>query len=192
MTKKAQVHALASMPRPEVALREAAEALAAICAMIDAGEADPRSATVKALFDVAKGGLAISVDGAIDFKRGLDQEEAKAVAALSFWKARKQMIVAMRDAFDEKLISTMTENPDVPYRGSLEEFAVRTNPPAVELAWGDARLTEKLIDDHGICLAYVRPKVSYEIDKVAVAADLKKGVELPWAKLRQGKRVETK
>jgi hypothetical protein len=192
MTKKASLHALTPSPRPEIALREAAEALATVCSMIDDGGLDPRSATVKALFDEAKGGLAISVDGAIDFKRGLDQEEAKAEAVIKFWRARKQMIKDMREAFDEKLIQTMTEHPDLPYRGDVEGFSVRNNPPAVQLAWEGKDLTDEMIDFYGIPTTFVRTKVRYEVDKTAVAAHLKSGGKLDWAVLVRGQKVETK
>ena len=165
---KASVHALPSIPRPEIALREASEALAAICAMIDDGELDPRAATTKALFDQAKGGLAISVDAAIDFKRGLDAEEKRCDVATKAFKARKRMIKEMRTAFDDGLIACMTERPDLPFQGSVEGFSLRNNPPSVELVWGDdKKLTEEMIDEYGVSLEYVRPKVVYEIDKAA-------------------------
>lgn len=192
MSKKATIALAPTAPRPELALREAAEALATICQMIDEGNLDPRSATVKALFDEAKGGLAISVDAAIDFKRGLDQEEAKADTAIKFWRSRKTMVQEMRSGFDEKLISTMTEHPELPYEGGIEGFCLKSNPPSVQLAWDGKDLTPEMIDYYGITKEFVREKVKYEVDKQAVSTALKSGREIPWASLKQGKRVETK
>ena len=190
MTLKAPITLAPTLPRPELSLRFAAEKLASICALIENG-ADPRSAVIQSMFSEARGGLSTSVDAAIEFKRGLDAEETKAEQAIKYWRARKAMVRSMHDAFDEKLLSTMTDHPDMPYRGELEGFAVKSNPPSVELAWDGKDLTAEMISFYDIPETFVRVKTKYEVSKSAIAVHLKSGGTLEWAKLKQDKRVTT-
>lgn len=75
MTKKAPITALNFPPRPEIAMRVAAEQLSNIAILVGDGIA-VRTAVRGIMFSEARGGLAVSVDAAIHFKRILSEAQA--------------------------------------------------------------------------------------------------------------------
>jgi hypothetical protein len=189
VAKKAPI-LLAPIPEPKVPISVAADTLACICDMIDSGEADPRKAVTLTLFEDAKGGLSRSVDEAIAFKAFLEGALETAKRIKGGWEKKRKQLEQVLEAFHSELERSMTAHPDIPFGGTIGRFTLANNPPGVELAWGDKTLTKDVIEFFNIDKSYVREKVSYEIDKAALARDLKAGVDVPWAKLKRTKRVD--
>lgn len=173
----------------------AASLLSDLCERVDAGE-DPTDSLIAAFSDV-RVALADSVDRRIAFDRWISGQIATAKTVRDEWAAEVKKLARLQERFEENTITTVVDNPGIPFEGRLGKIAVQNNAPSLEL---DAACKGEL-DTATIALLkipkkWIKKTVSVRLDSAAVKAflvgepDEKKWPA--WASLSVGKQVRFK
>jgi len=180
---------LAKRPEAVVPLAQAAQALSEITRQIDEG-AD-LNATILAQFSNARLDLATGVDFTVGMLRFLEGNVQACKAARDAYIARANQLEQMAKAWKEATIGVMQKNPDLPYAGTLGRLAIQKNPPSLKLTFETQSCSTTITDETllavGISPKYVQPV--YKLLTDVVKADLKAGIQIPWASTDQGNHL---
>lgn len=174
----------------------AATNLAIACEEID--NAIDVTAEVKAHFTEALLRTAVGVDQVLNARLFLKAkvEEEKEWRRQS--KAREAAYSRVLEEINTQAVALVDAFPNQPFKGSALQLGTQKNPPAVEttLQVKEKSLTNVIeiedIQKLGISEKYYRTHMLFCLDLKAIGDDLKAGVEITWAKLTQGKRLNTK
>lgn len=102
------------------------------------------------------------------------------------------------EAIEKAVTEIVTANPDIPFTGTYEKLSTALNPPSVEWTLSTPLKSKsfenvipfELVDQ--MPFHHYRAEQVFVLDLKAIAADLKKDVQVPYAKLTQGRRLNPK
>jgi hypothetical protein len=111
------------------------------------------------------------------------------------YKAKADSLKNLRENLHLKTMAIMDENPDLEFRGHYGKFRQQKNSQA-ELTTEFLRMsfnysniiTAETMEMYGLH-KYITYSELFQLNTEAVREALKSGVELPWAKLNQGKHL---
>lgn len=160
-----------------ISFQEAAANLERICDTIDSAE--EISEHLEAAFAGASSEFAYVVDKRISYMKYCESQISSAIDMIDQWTERAQRFQRILDRIKKDTINTVKANPSIPYRGKLGSIRVQRNSvPALVL--DEAKFNGE---------KYVEVKTVIGINKTAVIQDLKKGEQIPGAKLEYGEHV---
>lgn len=187
-TQKSLSKTGSSLPT-KIPLAFAAMLLAKVSDDIESGNLD---ATLITAFEDAKLATSEAVDRRIAFDGFIKAAINQCKETAKGWRDEAAKLEKAHKRFLERTKEIVEANPDIPFQGNLGKFAIQANPPSVAYEFEEFDLNEALIDTLGIDPQYVVIETTYRINKQKISQDLKNGVEIPWAKLTQSKRLTIK
>lgn len=171
----------------KIPLAFAAMLLAKVSDDIESGNLD---ATLIAAFEDAKLATSEAVDRRIAFDGFIKAAINQCKETAKSWRDEATKLEKAHKRFLERTKEIVEANPDIPFVGTLGRFAIQKNNPAVESDVDE--VDEETIDFLGIDPKYIVVKTTYQIDKTKLSQDLKNGVNIPWARLKQSQRLVIK
>lgn len=137
-----------------------------------AGDPDISPEALRDTMDAINGELEDKADGYARVIRELEAEEAGLDAEIKRLQARKSAVSGNKGRIKDALESAMRETGKLKFKTALFSFGIQKNPPSVAI------LSENIPLDY---LVVPEPQP----DKKRILAELKAGVSLDWAELRQ-------
>lgn len=137
-----------------------------------AGDPDISPEALRDTMDAINGELEDKADGYAKVIRELEAEEAGLDAEIKRLQARKSAVSGNKGRIKDVLESAMRETGKLKFKTALFSFGIQKNPPSVAI------LSENIPLDY---LVVPEPQP----DKKRILAELKAGVSLDWAELRQ-------
>lgn len=180
---------------PKVPMALAISNLSEIMEAIDAENGDING-TLNRLFDEKRLDLIASIDRRViflDVARGQLKrlEELSDIYSLSAKKVKNAI-----DWLEENTKKIMASLPEYPYKGTLGEFKVQDNQPALKYLLPtnkvsvDSIIDESSINQWRIDQKYLVQRNFYCLHNETVKTDLKNGVTLSWATLTRGQKLK--
>ncbi len=171
----------------KIPLGFAAMLLAKVSDDIESGNLD---ATLIAAFEDAKLATSEAVDRRIAFDAFIKSAIDRCKDTAKSWRDEASKLEKAHKRFLERTKEIVEANPDIPFKGNLGRFAIQKNNPSVECDVDE--VDQETIDFLGIDPKYIAIETTYRIDKTKLSQDLKNGVEIPWARLKQSQRLVIK
>lgn len=143
--------------------------------------------------------LAEAVDRRIYFFQYLEDQIERGTKNKEQWAGYVKRLKDLYDRIEDRTIETIRAHPDLSYKGEAGQLKVQLNGSAKLIT--SLLLTNKSVSnivdldqiEKEIVSAEYLKKITYVVlDKDKVMADLKKGVQLPWARLEKGFQLRSK
>lgn len=182
---------------PKKSLSDCLAALEALCHQIDDAAAEIPEDLIAAFVD-AKQALAVKVDNWIQFR----DVAKKHVELLKERKDRAahdyKVATNVQNRLESYLLYLIKQNPSLPFKGSEHTIYARNNPKALKLKFKTQdKSVADTVDDLTLAglpgLGPYTKQVSYRVvDKAKLKADIEAGMNLHFAEVTQGARLEIK
>lgn len=143
--------------------------------------------------------LAEAVDRRIYFFQYLEDQIERGTKNREQWASYVKRLKDLYDRIEAKTIETMQLHPDLNYKGEAGQLKVQLNGAAKLVT--SLLLTNKSVSnivdleqirEAGVPDGYLESITYLVLNKEKVIADLKNGLQLPWARLEKGNHLKVK
>jgi hypothetical protein len=182
----------------KIPLEQAAADLSALADLIEEENVEPDAALLQ-VFGELKALQAAAVDRNFLFNQYLRSQIELAKDMVNNWKHRRDVMTNVMERHKERLKLALEQNPKVPFKGQHGRIALQKSPDAMNLAIPTVKKTFELIADDDIeglskemCQKYFPQILVRTVNKEKIKNDLKAGVDVPFAHLKQTNHVRFK
>ncbi len=131
------------------------------------------------------------IDAVIEFFDRCKSELARLKENEAYYRSVRKSMEALVERLKDGCKAIVEKHVDedgkrIPFQGKRGKLAVQNNAPSVQYEFDELKLTEQMVSFIGIPDKYLRRKVSFELDKNKIKAELQSGTfPFNWAWLDQ-------